>query len=225
MELYHLHLKGIRDDKWKEKKEIIIDKNFTNRLGNKVNNFNDCTVNNELRHIINEINTCFRDYGYQTFSKMPLYLVFDHLIYIMEKENKKITPELQLTIFKELRNMTFQAAIAKRELAMENFRKDNKQELPSRLHCLYATTENGIKYWKNNIVDGELEVFRIDTLSEPFITSETFIPDEDSTYEQMYNGAFRYWNPKLKNMPEDTFEYLVQGKVKILEKVDEIRRN
>ena len=224
MELYHLHLKGIKDNKWKEKREIGIDKNFTNRLGVKVNNFNDCTDNNDLRFITNEINTFFRQNGYESFSKVPLYLVFEHLIDKMEKEKRKINPELQLAIFKELRNMTFQAALVKRELALENFRKDNKPELPSRLHCLYATNEFGINYWKNNITDGDLEVFRIDTLNEPFVTSEMFIPDEDSNYEQMYNGAFRYWNPKLKNASENTFEYLIQGRVKILEKVDEIKR-
>lgn len=219
MELYHLHLKGIRDDKWKEKKEIIIDKNFTNRLGNKINDFNDCTSNKGLDRISNIINFGMQQNGYAPLCKMPLYGIMDC------SSELKLSCDEQKILLQELRNLAFQAAIFKREMAIENFRKDNKQELPSRLHCLYATTENGINYWRENLIDGDLEVFRIGALSEPFITSEIFIPSEDCNYDQMYNGAFRYWNPKLKNMQEDTFEYLVQGKVKILEKVDEIRRN
>ena len=39
-ELYHLHLKGNQDEKWKEKKELNITPDFTNRLGKKVKNFN-----------------------------------------------------------------------------------------------------------------------------------------------------------------------------------------
>lgn len=55
MELYHLHtknLEGCRDDKWKEKKEIIINDSFTNRLGNKIKNFNDSTNNAGLSILI-----------------------------------------------------------------------------------------------------------------------------------------------------------------------------
>ena len=201
MELYHLHLKGIRDDKWKEKREIVIDKNFTNRLGNKVNNFNNCTSNPELNKISNILNRHFQTNGLGTFSKMPLHLILDFLVQL------NVDDKTQIVILKELRNLAFQSSIVKRELAMDNFRKDTRPELPSRLHCLYATNESGINYWKNNLIDGDLELFRIDTLNEPFVTSEIFIPDEDSNYEQMYNGAFRYWNPKLKDAPEYTFEY------------------
>ena len=38
MELYHLHLKGCHDDKWKERKEIVVTNKFENRLFKKVNN-------------------------------------------------------------------------------------------------------------------------------------------------------------------------------------------
>ena len=217
-ELYHLHLKGNRDDKWKEKKEIIINDSFTNRLGKKVNNFNDCTTNPKLNEVSDIINNLFEYAGYKSFSRMPLYLILDHVL------NTNIDLETQKIILQEVRNLAFQAEIFKRETAMENYRKDNNKELPSRQHCLYATTESGIEYWKNKIIDGDIDIFRIETLEEPFKTSEIFIPDESSTYEEMYNSSFRYWNPKFKNIPEETSEYLVKGKIKILEKVDEIKR-
>ena len=219
MDLYHLHLKGIRDDKWKEKKEIIINDSFINRLGKRVNNFNDCIVNSNLKEVLDDINNCFQCCGYESFSKIPLYLILDYL------DENKVDYKTQKIILQEVRNLAFQAAIFKREMAMENFRKDNKELLPSRLHCLYATTDEGINYWKTQLIDGDIDIFRIESLEEPFKTSEIFIPSESNNYEEMYNNSFRYWNPKFKNISEEHSEYLVQGKVKILEKVDEVRRS
>ena len=40
----------------------------------------------------------------------------------------------------------------------------------------------------------------------------------------MYNNSFRYWNPKFKNIPEVYSEYLIRGKIKILEKVGEKKK-
>lgn len=167
------------------------------------------------------MNMCFEQSGYQTYSKMPLYLILD---VILDPSNR-IDPKLQRVLLEEARRIAFTASILKREAAMEEFRKTHKPELPSRMHCVYATTESGIEYWKNLITDNDLDVLRIETLDEPFKTSEIFIPSEDSTYEEMVTNSFRYWNPKFKNIPEESSEYLIQGKIKILEKVDEIKRS
>lgn len=218
MELYHLHLKGIRDDKWKEKKEIIIDNTFVNRLGKKINNFNDCTDNKSLKDVTDTLNFLVECSGYSKFSKMPLYLILDFLL------DNELDSNMQKIILSEVKNMAFQAAIFKRETALEQFRKDNKPELPSRQHCIYATNESGVKYWEDRLTDSDIEVFRIDALDNVFKTSEIFIPDESNNYEEMYNNSFRYWNPKFKNISDESSEYLVKGKVKILEKVSEICR-
>lgn len=218
-ELYHLHLKGIRDDKWKEKKEIVITDNFINRLGKKVNNFNDCTNNPRLYNITSKLNNLLQQLNYHEFSKMPLHLILDYVL----DPNTHIDQKTQKIVLQEMRNLAFETAILKRETAMESYRKDNKNNLPSRQHCLYATTESGIEYWKYKLLDGDIDIFRIETLEEPFKTSEILIPGESGTYEEIYNNSFKYWNPKLKNVPDETSEYLVKGKIKILEKVDEIK--
>ena len=219
-ELYHLHIKGIKEHKWKEKKEIIINNNFTNRLGDKINNFNDCTNNRNLEDIANYLNDILATIGYQTYSKMPLHLILDHML----NNQSKIDKKTQMIILNELKTLAFHSSVFKRELAMENFRKDNNSSLPSRLHCLYATTENGIEFWKKRIIDDDIDIYRIEVLEEPFKTSEIFIPDESFNYQELYKNSYGYWNPKLKNIPEETSEYLVKGKVKILEKVDEIKK-
>ena len=221
MDLYHLHvkgLKGVRDDKWKENKEIIISDSFVNRLGKKVNNFNDCTIKDELKIVINNINVDLQLNGFESFSKMPLHLIMDYLF------ANNVNPQTQKIILQEVRNLAFQASIFKREMAMENFRKDNNSSLPSRQHCLYATTDEGINYWLEQLKDGDIDIFRIEPIEEPFKTSEIFIPSESNSYEEMYNNSFRYWNPKFKNIPEVYSEYLIRGKVKILEKVGEKKK-
>lgn len=114
--------------------------------------------------------------------------------------------------------------IFKREMALENYRKENVPKLPSRLNCVYATTEEGISYWKNNLVDNDLEVFEIDVENEPFETNEQLLPRETLSYMGIYNSAYHYWNPNIKSKMKQTNEYLVQGRVKILKKVGEINR-
>ena len=166
MDLYHLHVKGIkgvRDDKWKENKEIIITDSFVNRLGKKVNNFNDCTIKDELKRVINNINVDLQLNGFESFSKMPLHLIMDYLF------ANNVNPQTQKIILQEVRNLAFQASIFKREMAMENFRCNNNIKAPSRLHCVYATDEAGIRHWNQILNDGDIEVFRIETIEEPFI--------------------------------------------------------
>ena len=121
-ELYHLHIKGIKEHKWKEKKEIIINNDFTNRLGDKINNFNDCTNNRNLEDIANYLNDILATIGYQTYSKMPLHLILDHML----NNQSKIDKKTQMIILNELKTLAFHSSVFKRELAMENFRKDNK---------------------------------------------------------------------------------------------------
>lgn len=149
--------------------------------------------------------------------RMPLYLIMDEIDF------NKLNAKTQKIILKELRDLAFQSALFKREMAMENFRCNNNIKAPSRLHCVYATDEDGIRHWNQILNDGDIEVFRIETIEEPFKTSEIFIPDESGNYEEMYKNSYRYWNPKLKNIDEDRNEYLVKGKIKILEKVDEFK--
>lgn len=217
-ELYHLHTKGIRDDKWKEKKEIIINDNFINRLGKRCNEFNDCINNDQFSQICNNINNMLSYYGYETFTNMPLHLVIDYLL------NNNVDRTAMIKILQEVKKLSYNSSIFKREMAMEQFRKDNNNSLPSRLHCIYATDEKGIDTWKNKLVDGDMDLYRIDVIDEPFKTSELFIPCESCSFEDIYKYSYNYWNPKFKNINASANEYLVKGKIKILEKVAEYKR-
>ena len=61
---------------------------------------------------------------------------------------------------------------------MEEYRRNNCPELPSRLHSLFACSEEGIDYWQPKIVSHEAQIFRIDTYEEPFVSNETLLPYE-----------------------------------------------
>ena len=108
----------------------------------------------------------------------------------------------------------------------ENYRLENASNLPSRLHSLYVTTEEGLSYWCNLLIDNDLEVFKVDVANEPFVTNEQFLPSEELTYQESYNLSKNYWYPKFNKQNIDTAsnEYLVQGRVRILKKVDEIKK-
>lgn len=65
----------------------------------------------------------------------------------------------------------------------------------------------------------EAAIFKVLATGTIFKTNEQLLPSENSTYGESYNVSFKYWNPKFKNLSNYTNEYLVQGKVKILEKL------
>jgi len=222
MELYHIHTKGIRDDKWKENKEIVITDDFINRLGKMCNDFNDCISSNQFSEVCYKINENLMYSGYEIFNDMPIYLIINQLL--IDEKNGNLDKDTMLKALKIVRNLSYNSSIFKREMAMEQHRKDNNSNLPSRLHCIYATDEKGVMTWINTLVNGEKEIYRIDVIDEPFKTSEIFIPSESCSYKDMYENSYRYWNPKFKNVNERFNEYLVKGKVKILEKVDEIKK-
>jgi len=115
--------------------------------------------------------------------------------------------------------ISFNANYFKRESALENYRKDKVSMLPSRLHSVYLTDEKGIDAWIEKLAVENIELFRVVAEGNIFKTSEIFIPDETLSYEKTYDAAYDYWHPNFKKAPDDANEYLVQGKIKVLEKI------
>ncbi|MBO5530134.1 MAG: DUF2441 domain-containing protein [Bacilli bacterium] len=113
--------------------------------------------------------------------------------------------------------------IFKRKLSIEEYRKEFESNKPSRLHCLYACKEEGVNYWLDILNSKICDIYRIDTIDEPFRTNEQLLPEETSSFIESYNACKRYFNPRAKDFNGISDEYLVQGKVKLLEKVYEIR--
>lgn len=214
MELYHIHLLGHQDKMYKENNEINIKENlFNNRLYDRAMNFGVSVSSDDYEFTSRLFNMCYF-FG----NKLPAGEVLAFL------NATDACPEEKVKLLKELEKMLLSIQIAKRELSIENYRKDHYSNKPSRMHSLFACYEEGLDFWKRNINDGSVDIYRIDVLDEPFVTSPNLLPSETSSYLESYNASMRYFNPRQKDLDKMTDEILVQGKVKILEKVEEIRR-
>ena len=115
--------------------------------------------------------------------------------------------------------ISFYSSMFKRETALEHYRICKYSNLPSRLHSIYLTDELGIGSWIKKLGIDNLELYRVEAEGNIFKTSEFFIPNETLSYEDTYNQSYHYWNPNFKKAPLDANEYLVQGNIKVLEKI------
>lgn len=204
MELYHIHKKNDMNKKWIEKGSINVDNKFDSVMNQRQQNFSQAMYvdGDKLNYDI---------YLAQYFQKI---------------KDLKIIKKEELEELKELLKigyqMSFNANFFKREAALEDCRKEHYLELPSRLHCIYLCDYDGLEYWNDTISKNgneEVEVFKVLATGKIFKTNEQLLPNETGNYGETYNASFKYWNPKFKDVPNYTNEYLTQGTIKILNKV------
>ena len=220
MELYHLHIKGIKDYFWKENKEFVIDHNFKNRLYEKCYS-NTASIRTEKYPELTSIFNCYMmKNNFQTLGEIaPINYLMDACV------NNPVKRGVLINLISDASDIIYNSLIFSREMALENYRLKKFSDLPSRLNCIYATDEDGIDLWRNMLIDGDLELFRIEVSDTPFLTNSLYLPDTNCSYGEAYAAAFKYWHPNLKNDNSKYREYLVQGKVKIKEKVDEFEKS
>lgn len=220
MELFHLHLKGMNDNKYKEGSILDINPNkFNNRLYTRIYTSNVTVSCNDYRAIVDVINRYAIAAGLGYFDdRMNIGEIFDYAL------RRQITPEELYKLLTDARDIILPMGTNLREMAMEEYRRDNCPDKPSRLHSLYACSEEGLSYWSKRIYDGVTDVLRIEVEDNPFVSNEKLLPDEGLDYSNKIINSYKYFNPKSKDLDPTSNEYLIQGKVRILEKVDEIRR-
>lgn len=194
-ELYHIHKKGFHDKIWHKSALINIRENFKNGMYRR---FNDFTVAIPV----------------EEYANINLY----DLILLLKQTNE-LDMETMYQLIDYAYRITFNANQFKRENALENYRKDNCTTKPSRLHSVYLTDEAGIDSWIRKLGVEDIELFRVEAEGKIFKTNEIFIPDENLNYSEVYEASYNYWNPNFKKAPKDSNEYLVQGKIKVLEKI------
>ena len=218
MELFHIHLLGMHDEDYKPNSEFIVNPNeFNNRLYNRVMYTSySVPIDNykNLVRIMNEINKSLRIHMIKDFVN------FSDILAMVDRFG---TTEEKIHALEDAKKLMYKASFAKRELSIEDYRREYASDKPSRLHSLFACSEEGLDYWSYQIIDKPADIVRIETLDEPFRTNEQLLPDEKSSYIRSFENSENYFNPNKKNLCAFTDEYLVQGKVKILEKIDEIK--
>ena len=202
-ELYHIHLKGNKDFKWQVGNIINIDKTFDSVMNQRQQNF--CQLIK-----LNNTNVQYSIYLAQYFDEIQ------NKTSIKKEELEKLKSLLEAGYC-----LSYNANFFKRETSLEDCRKDNYSSLPSRLHSIYLCDKDGLEYWQDNIIEQnkESEIFKVYATGTIFKTNEQLLPKEETTYGESYNASFKNWNPKFKNVPNYANEYLVQGKIKILEKL------
>lgn len=194
-ELYHFHKEGKHDREWQERKTIVVPDNFKSTTYQRFLDFsNSVEIPNEGFYNYYQIVEDFLREGITDPNAMLNLLIMGH-------------------------DISFRSNEFKRENALENYRLAKKSDLPSRLHSIYLTDEDGIDAWKNKFGNANLTLYRVEVEGKIFKTNEQLIPDERLSYSGVYDAAYNYWNPNFKKVPKDSNEYLAQGKIKVLEKI------
>lgn len=199
--MFHYHTLGIFDDIWQVGNEFIVDNSF----------------NSHYTTLINEFNTgvnCEPDNHRQSFDKVLNY-------YLKEENLKKLDWYMLRQLLLESRDIIRNVNICNREIALEEYRKRHCSHLPSRFHCIWVTDDISLKFWKEQLRNSKLILFKLSLSGTLFKSSDLFIPDDYLPLEHMYKSSSRYWHPNFEEGESlEQAEYLFQGKVKILQKLD-----
>lgn len=197
--MYHYHKLGIYDDKWQVGNEFVVNDSFNSFCGS----------------IVDKFSTAIK---YKN-SLVPLEIIIDKYLDDIGIENvdlKTIT-----NLLKDSRAIITNANMYNRELMLENYRKENNPNLPSRLHSIWLADKESLNFWKEQLEKRKkLVLYRVSVTGNLFKSSDSFIPDDELTAREMYEESSKYWNPVFSEEDLCKAEYLFQGKVKVLEKID-----
>ncbi len=197
-ELYHIHKNDGHNKLWEENKIIKVSDNFKSNMAKRYNDFSTC-IKLESGMEIN-----FYDY--------MLGLVGTGEIFTLNKNEIMALSDRAYQI-------SYYANFFKRESALEKYRLDKFNSLPSRLHSVYLTDEDGIGYWTEILGGNDYSLFRVEATGNIFKTNEELLPNEVLSYADVYDNSYNYWHPKFNKLSKYKNEYLVQGSVKVLEKI------
>ena len=197
--MYHYHRLGLYDDIWQIGNEIIVDDNFNSYCGSIVDKF---TTGVKCKNGI-----------------FSLERIIDEYLEKIGLENVDL--ETITNLLKDSHIIITNANMYSRELMLEQYRKEHNPKLPSRLHSIWLADKESLNFWEGQLNGRrKLKLYRVSVTGNLFKSSDSFIPDDELTAKEMYESSFNYWNPTFKEEDLCKAEYLFQGKVKVLEKID-----
>lgn len=214
MKLYHVH----RENKYDElfKKGNVIE------FGEKDNFLRECYFENSgVLTTVEELEDGKQIKKYSSFPGVLKPEVFDSFSQLNQRE--------LLEMVRDYINLTSEY---NREMIVENIRKQQFPERPSREKCMFLTDEANLEYWYNKL---SKETSRFEFLSnDPIKVFEVEVDEEGKLFESsidllpgiydmnlnIKNNANRYWTPTEYHL-NNSFpnEYLFEGKAKILNRV------
>ena len=109
--------------------------------------------------------------------------------------------------------------IFQREMALEMIRKEKYPHLISRFHCIWLSDKETLPYWIGQLPG---KVYRVSATGIIFESSDNFLcGEEERSYQEIKNDCYKYWEaPFETEMDYLKKEYLFQGKIKVLERMD-----
>lgn len=199
--MYHFHKEGNFDDLWEVGKEIIIDDSFTSHYTQILDVFRTGVSGTSEGKVI------------------PFDLVIDY--YLNDENFQKLDAVAIKEILYDARQMIRNMNILNRERALEDYRKQYHEDLPSRLHSIWLADSTSFSFWKKELTTRtKMKIFKVLVTGELFTSSDVFIPNDEWTTQEMFQASKRYWEPVFNTKEEkEKREYLFQGKVKILEEI------
>ena len=197
--MYHYHKLGIYDDKWQVGNKIMVDDNFNSFCGSIVEKFTTAVkCENGIFSLEKIIDEYLDDIG------------------IENVDLNTIT-----NLLKASSDIITKADMYNRELMLEKYRKENNPKLPSRLHYIWLADKESLNFWEGQLNGRrKLKLYRVSVTGNLFKSSDSFIPDDELTAKEMYEASSTYWNPVFSEEDLCKAEYLFQGKVKVLEKIN-----
>ena len=197
--MYHYHRLGIYDNIWQVGNEIIVDDNFNSYCSSIIDKFSTSVkCKNGLFSLEKIIDKYLDDIGIENVD-------LETIIGLLKASSAIIT----------------NANMYNRESMLENYRKENNPNLPSRLHSIWLTDNKSLNFWKEQLEKRKkLVLYRVSVTGNLFKSSDSFIPGDELTAKEMYEASSAYWNPVFSKEDLCKAEYLFQGKVKVLEKIN-----
>ena len=197
--MYHYHKLGIYDDKRQVGNELVVDNNFNSFCGSIVDKFTTAVkCENGIFSLEKIIDEYLDDIG------------------IENVDLNTIT-----NLLKASSDIITKADMYNRELMLEKYRLENKSNLPSRLHSIWLADKESLNFWEEQLEKRKkIVLYRVSVTGDLFKSSDSFIPDDELTAKEMYEASSAYWNPIFKEEDLCKAEYLFQGKVKVLEKIN-----
>lgn len=183
---YHIHKKGIQDDKWK--------------VGSILE-----TSQNEFTNLSFSFSAYLNIYNKEN---VPLSNAIEYA-----QEIRDVFTQLDLLSISKVLISEYQILI--RELAFEDVRQKSFKDLPSRQNCIWLCRKDQLSYWEKNMGCTDYTIYEIEIYNKPFKSRNTLIPLPSESYNVMRNKAEKYWQYKNNDICEDD-EYLYEGKFKIL---------
>lgn len=175
------------------------------------------------------IDNTYDSYSHYYFEAKPC-INFDENNSLYEKITQARNNNIKKDELTKLANLTQSylrySPIILREYILESIRLREFPELISRSHCLFLTDKESLNFWKEELKNYEL--YKVEVTGLLFSSYECLLPQNDQSILTQEYQARCYWQEKIDDYLKfcDHFkndrEYLFQGNVKVLKKIDKI---